>query len=167
MIDTLDDTRKIAEFSTPNFFAIERANPLLVSGDSSRLIRYGNNPQWAGWKLAGMRQFGATAYFWNSNIPTHLHFWASANNSGFTQFTPTIEITPGQGGAWTKVRYTLQLPPGTTFMRIVYPYSAQYWSPQIGEVSYTTALNAFSLAQSLAEPPGAPVYGIWLPVIQN
>jgi hypothetical protein len=43
------------------------------------------------------------------------------------------------GSNWHKIVYVIKMPAGTNFVRIVFPESQHFWTPQLGEVVLTTS----------------------------
>jgi mono/diheme cytochrome c family protein len=134
--DTLDNISRIVAFSSPSAFTFDSGWASYFSNDTSRLMRTRAGQEWLTWQLNGMNQFVATTYFWTNEAINHFTFLASSDNVNFTTVTPSIS---NQGGDWIKIVYTLNLPAGTNYVRVVFPNNTTSWTPQIGEVSYSSS----------------------------
>ena len=87
--------------------------------------------QWATWRLDGVRTFTAQTYFWPSEATANFTFAWSGD--GVT-FTPITAVVANNGGDWKRVQYTLNLPVGANYVRVIFPASGRNWTPQIGSV---------------------------------
>jgi hypothetical protein len=105
-------------------------------GDTSRLTRVASTGH-ATWRLNGMTQFEAVAWFAPTQTVRHVTFEASGDGRVFAPVTPTITL---HGGEWRKVSYSLNLPPCVNFVRAVFPSSTTApTSPQIGSARIMAA----------------------------
>jgi hypothetical protein len=118
-------------FSSSSSFTLVNDWASNFRNDTSRMMRLRNGAEWATWRFDNMSQFVATTFFWPNETINHFTFLASSDNVNFTTFTLSIS---NQGGEWTKVVYTLSLPAGSNYVRVVFPNNTTSWTPQIGAV---------------------------------
>jgi hypothetical protein len=135
IVDPLNDFSRIVAASSSPGFTFDSAYAEYFGSDASRLMRTGPGQAWATWQQNGMSQFVATTFFWTGEAVNHFTFFASGDNVNYTSVTPTIA---NLGGEWIKVIYTLNLPAGTNFVRVVFPNNTISWTPQISEVRYSS-----------------------------
>ena len=154
LTDDLNDTTKILALSNASYFYLETGSPSITDGDTSRLTRYVTTTQWATWQLNGVRSMTATAYFWPSEAVNHFAFAYSNDNVSFTAVAPTINDA---GGNWNKFAYGVSVPAGANYVRIIFPVSGNYWTPQLGQVVLSTnALVALGGRKVLAK-----LHSVW------
>ena len=135
VVDNLNNLSQIITFSNPNLFTLESGNASLLGGDPSRLVRTVTTSQWTTWRLDGVRTFIAQTYFWPSEAIANFTFAWSSNGVAFTSITPIIVNTPSTGKNWRRVQYTLNLPAGANYVRVVFPASGRTWNPEVGSVT--------------------------------
>ena len=133
--DDLSDTTKILTMSNARDFYLETVNAHLMDGDTSRLTRGVTTAEWMTWQLNGVRSVTATTYFWPGTTVNHFAFEYSNDNVSFTSIAPTINDA---GGDWHKYVYSVSLPAGANYIRIIFPVSTKYWTPQLGQVLLAT-----------------------------
>jgi len=113
---------------------LDTSNSQYLWDDPSRLSRFlpgDTSAQWVTWALTGTTHVTATTYFWYGEAIQHFTFLASSDNATFTALTPTITDEPGN---WDRVTYVLNMPPGTNYVRVVYPANTIVWTPQLGQM---------------------------------
>jgi hypothetical protein len=135
IVDPLNDFSRIVAASSSPGFTFDNAYAEYFGSDASRLMRTGPGQAWATWQQNGMSQFVATTFFWTGEAVNHFTFFASGDNENFSSVTPSIA---NLGGEWIKVIYTLSLPAGTNFVRVVFANNTISWTPQISEVRYSS-----------------------------
>ena len=135
VVDDLNDFGEIATRSANLGF--DTTNTSVIGNDPSRLVRVARSAEWAVWGLQGMRSFTAITYAWRYETFTPFTFAASPD--GVT-YAP-LSVTPvDRGGEWQRMDYALTLPAGTNFVRVTFPNTgANAWTPQIGQVTYSSA----------------------------
>jgi hypothetical protein len=86
----------------------------------------------------------ATTYFWPRDPVNHFSFAYSSDNLSFTPIAPTLSDKglSDKGGDWHKFVYEVSVPAGTNYVRVIFPTSSKYWTPQLGQVVLSTAPTA-------------------------
>jgi beta-glucanase (GH16 family) len=134
--DNIDDFTTI--FASSGAFQRDTSSPSLFGGDTSRLYRYYNDPDWAVWKLDNLGQARVTTYFWPNETVNHYRLFVSSDNANYTQVTPTIIDS---GGSWRKIEYVVNAPAGTNYIKVQFPTTSANWTTQIGSVTMTASAN--------------------------
>ncbi|GER92183.1 hypothetical protein KDW_63450 [Dictyobacter vulcani] len=131
--DPLNDYSKI--FAHSSNLTFDNTNTANFNNDASRLTRTATSAEWAVWKQAGMTQFMADSYYWPTQTVSDFQFYTSADNSTYTQASPQKN---NLGGNWTHIQYTVNVPTGTNYVKVIFPTDAtNAWDPQIAQVVLT------------------------------
>ncbi|WP_338249804.1 cellulase family glycosylhydrolase [Dictyobacter halimunensis] len=156
--DPLNDYSKIFVHSSNLTF--DNTNTTYFNNDSSRLTRSATSAEWAVWKQSGMTQFVADTYYWPGQTGvSDFQFYTSPDNSTYTQASAQSN---NMGGNWTHIQYTLNVPAGTNYVKMVFPTNAtNAWDPQIAQVTmtYTASSSTPTPTPPTPTPTSTPVSG--------
>lgn len=137
--DDLNDFSKT--YSHTGTFWFDGSNSSYFQGDTSRLARaeaIASPPSSIVYKYSSIESFIVTTYFWPYESISHFAFYSSPDGSTWTSISPYIF---NAGGDWIKVVYYGWLPPGTNFLKVEFPSSGIYWTPQVSQVMLNIALG--------------------------
>lgn len=151
--DPLNDYTDVYAHSANLTF--DNTNTQYFNGDTERLTRSASDAEWVVWQMAGMVQFEADTYFWPSQSGVNdFQFFASPDNSTYTQVSPQVN---NLGGNWTHIQYTLSLPAGTSYVKMVFPTNAtNVWDPQISQVIYSGSASGSGTPTPTPTPTNTP-----------
>ncbi|GCE24153.1 cellulose binding domain-containing protein [Dictyobacter kobayashii] len=152
IVDPLNDYGKI--FAHSSNLTFDNTNTANFNNDASRLTRTATSAEWAIWKQAGMTQFQADTYYWPTQTVSDFQFYTSADNSSYTQASPQKN---NLGGNWTHIQYTVNVPAGTNYVKVVFPTDASNaWDPQISQVTLTYSGSTATPTPTPPTPTATP-----------
>jgi hypothetical protein len=153
LTDDLNDLSKAYAHSA-NFF-LDSSNPTVFNGDVSRLARSSNTEEYVVYRSPSLTRdvtgFTATGWYWPDEAIADFAFYASADGTAYTPFTPTKTTVSGGGSVWNKVVYQGNgLPEGTKWIKMVFKQNtANYWNPQLGSVEISSVPASGTIVDDL------------------
>ncbi len=132
--DNMTDFSKT--FSHSANLTFDTTNVASFENVASRLMRSSPTNEEVSWKLANLKSFQLTAFFWPTEAVSAFSFYTSADGLNWTEVTAA---TSGGGGNWAKYIYTLGNLSGVNYVKVRWNNTGgQYWNPQISQAILTT-----------------------------
>jgi mannan endo-1,4-beta-mannosidase len=132
-----------AVYQRSSSLSIDAGNTTYFNGDAGRFSRSALSTQYVTYNFSNISTFNVKVYHQDDHAGTSLKFFASSNNSTWTQIATSATSPVATSASWFSSNFTpvKLLPTGTNFLKIEWSTGTEYWTPQISELSiyYTAA----------------------------